>query len=100
MSAAAGLVLHTLVSLALIAFAYQATAQPWVAAAVPDAVADSLVRKWLLWTFVLASLAGAFVVTALPGDARARFIARHAALYLFVPLTLLFLRSSAGLLAG
>lgn len=94
------LVAHLLVSLALLALAFNATAQPWIAGAVGDQVVDSLVRKWLLWTLGLASLAGALVVAAVPEGRRGAFIVRHAALYLFVPLLLLYLRSSTGLLAG
>ena len=100
MSAGRALAIHLALSLVLITLASRATSQPWVAGAVGGRVVDSLVREWLLSTLALANLAGAFVVAALPAASRAAFLGRHAALYLFVPLTLLFLRSSAGLLAG
>jgi hypothetical protein len=91
---------HTLLSFALIAFTYQATSQAWIGGPATDPVVESLIRRWLLWTFALANLAGAFVVVALPAERRAGFLARHAALYLLVPLVLLLHRSSAALLAG
>jgi len=100
MTAGRALAVHLLASLALLALAFNATSQPWIAGAVGDQVADSLVRKWLLWTLALTNLAGAFVLAALPEGRRGAFIVRHAALYLFVPLLLLYLRSSMGLLAG
>ena len=50
---------HLVASLALLALAFTATSEPWVAGAVGDQVADSLVRKWLLWTLALACLVGA-----------------------------------------
>ena len=100
MTVGRALTVHLVVSLGLLALAVNATSQPWIAGAVGDQVADSLVRKWLLWTLALASVAGALVVAALPEGRRGAFIVRHAALYLFVPLLLLYLRSSSGLLAG
>ena len=94
------LAVHLVASIALIALAFNATSQEWITALQAGPVVDSLVRKWLLFALALASLAGAFVVAALPADGRARFIARHAALYLFVPLILLFARTSGELAAG
>ena len=100
MSIGTALGAHLAISLALIALTYNATSQPWIAAAAADQVVESLVRKWLLWTLALANLAGALVLAALPEGRRRAFLVRHAALYLFVPLLLLYLRSSTGLHAG
>ena len=100
MSVGRALTVHLLVSFALIALTFNATSQPWIADVAVDHVVDSLVRKWLLWTLALANLAGALVLAALPSSRRQAFIARHAALSLFLPVVLLLLRSGPGLLAG
>lgn len=100
MSAQRALLAHTVACLALIALTYNATAQEWVGALQAGPVADSLVRKWLLFALALANLAGAFVVVALPAERRARFLARHASLYLFVPLLLLFARAGGAAVPG
>ena len=100
MSGRRALLVHTVVSLALIALTYSATSQAWIAALAADPVAASLVQKWLLFALVLVNLAGSFVLAALPAERRAAFVTRHAALYLFVPLLLLVLRSSGGVAAG
>ena len=100
MNAQGALLAHIVVCLALVALTYNATAQEWITALQVEPVVDSLVRKWLLFALALANLTGAFVVAALPPERRAPFITRHAALYLFVPLVLLFVRSSGGLVPG
>lgn len=100
MTAGRALAIHLLASLGLLGLAYAATSQPWVAALQTEPVTESLVRRWLLWALALANLAGAFVVAALPPERRAAFLVRHAALHLFVPLTLLLARSSSGLVPG
>ena len=100
MSARRALLAHTAAALALVTLTYNATSQEWVGALQAGPVADSLIRKWLLFAFALANLAAACVVVALPAEGRARFIARHAALYLFVPLLLLFARAGGGSVAG
>lgn len=100
MTVARALTIHLLTSLALVALTFNAVAQPWITMASGEPVVASLVTKWLPYALFLANVAAALVVAALPPAARARFLVRHAALYLVVPLLLLFLRASGGLVPG
>lgn len=91
-----GLAVHALASLVVLLLVANATARPWVAQAVADATFDGLVRRWLLGTLALGALAGAAVLVALPARRRPTFIVRQAALALSVPVVLLVLRATPG----
>ncbi|HEV2249760.1 MAG TPA: hypothetical protein VGT60_04555 [Candidatus Limnocylindria bacterium] len=73
-------------ALAVVAFAGR---QAWIATAGDTPVPSSLFRLWLPLAYLIAALLSALVATALDGRQRARFLARHFALYLGAPLGLL-----------
>ncbi|MGH2500603.1 MAG: hypothetical protein ACRDF0_11015, partial [Candidatus Limnocylindria bacterium] len=88
------LVAFALANLAALALTLVAAWQPWTAAAGEDRVSESLVRRWLPFALALMAAGAAYVGALLPPVERSRFLLRHLALYLVVPLLLLLLRAS------
>jgi len=79
---------------ALLLVLYAAT-RPWVVAAGESPVPASLVRSWIPFALALATIVDLAIAAVLAPERRAAFLARHFALYLVGPLTLLFLYLSA-----
>ena len=77
-----------LAALALVAYAAN---QPWVEGASSSPVPASLVRAWLPFALVIFAIVDLSVASTLPAESREGFVARHFALYLASPLTLLLL---------
>ena len=77
-----------LAALALVAYAAN---QPWVEGASSSPVPASLVRAWLPFALAIFAIVDLSIASTLPAERREGFVARHFALYLASPLTLLLL---------
>jgi hypothetical protein len=78
-----------LANAAALAIVLVASRQSWIATAGDTPVPASLFRLWLPLAYVIATVLSALVALALDGAQRTRFLRRHFALYLGVPLGLL-----------
>ncbi len=76
---------------AALAWAVYAANQAWVADASDSPVPASLVRSWLPFALALFAFVDLGIAWPLPAERRDGFVARHFALYLAAPLTLLLL---------
>ncbi len=72
------------------AFAFVAVSQAWIADV--DDVPRSLVTRWLPFALIVATLLTALVAVRLDHAQREGFLLRHFALFLAVPVVLLFIR--------